>query len=114
VFIVVFGVLLTITFILQGVITIYFFCYKKKKCFFSATDDNKDTPNEMIPQVIFNGVEDVNLNPPMSPTITNWGCLEKTLDVFISYRRSNGSQLASLLRTHLEIRKLSVFLDVDR
>merc|ERR1711974_283150 len=40
--------------------------------------------------------------------------LEKSLDVFISYRRSNGSQLASLLKVHLEIRQLSVFLDVDR
>jgi hypothetical protein len=40
--------------------------------------------------------------------------LHKTLDVFISYRRSNGSQLASLLKVHLEIRNLSVFLDVDR
>ncbi len=37
---------------------------------------------------------------------------EKTLDVFISYRRSNGSQLASLLKVHLEIRNFSVFLDV--
>ncbi|XP_040569570.1 NAD(+) hydrolase sarm1 [Lepeophtheirus salmonis] len=40
--------------------------------------------------------------------------LDKTLDVFISYRRSNGSQLASLLKVHLEIRNYSVFLDVDR
>lgn len=40
--------------------------------------------------------------------------IEKTLDVFISYRRSNGCQLASLLKVHLEIRNLSVFLDVDR
>ena len=38
---------------------------------------------------------------------------DKTLDVFISYRRSTGSQLASLLKVHLEIRNLSVFLDVD-
>lgn len=36
------------------------------------------------------------------------------MDVFISYRRSNGCQLASLLKVHLEIRNLSVFLDVDR
>ena len=35
-------------------------------------------------------------------------------DVFISYRRSNGSHLASLLKLHLTIRKLKdVFLDVD-
>ena len=40
------------------------------------------------------------------------GSVEKTLDVFISYRRSNGSQLASLLKVHLEIRNFSVFLDV--
>ena len=42
------------------------------------------------------------------------GAIDKTLDVFISYRRSNGSQLASLLKVHLEIRNFSVFLDVDR
>ena len=42
------------------------------------------------------------------------GSIDKTLDVFISYRRSNGSQLASLLKVHLEIRNFSVFLDVDR
>jgi hypothetical protein len=46
-------------------------------------------------------------------SITDEG-IDKTLDVFISYRRSNGSQLASLLKVHLEIRNLSVFLDVDR
>ena len=37
-----------------------------------------------------------------------------TLKGFISYRRSNGSQLASLLKVHLEIRNFSTFLDVDR
>ena len=48
-------------------------------------------------------------------SITDEGsCIDKTLDVFISYRRSNGSQLASLLKVHLEIRNLSIFLDVDR
>ncbi|KAI2804336.1 Sterile alpha and TIR motif-containing protein 1 [Blomia tropicalis] len=38
----------------------------------------------------------------------------KTLDVFVSYRRSNGSQLASLLKVHLQLRGFSVFLDVER
>ncbi len=33
-------------------------------------------------------------------------------DVFISYRRSNGSQLASLLKVHLELKGLKVFIDV--
>jgi len=40
--------------------------------------------------------------------------MKKTLDVFISYRRSNGSQLASLLKVYLESRQFSVFLDIDR
>lgn len=40
--------------------------------------------------------------------------VEKTLDCFISYRRSNGSQLASLLKVHLELRGFSVFIDVER
>ena len=38
--------------------------------------------------------------------------LDKSLDVFVSYRRSNGSQLASLLKVHLELRDYTVFLDV--
>jgi TIR domain len=38
---------------------------------------------------------------------------EKTFDVFISYRRSNGSQLASLLKADLQHRGFTVFIDVD-
>ncbi|KAL7061322.1 hypothetical protein AAHC03_09791 [Spirometra sp. Aus1] len=36
------------------------------------------------------------------------------IDAFISYRRSNGSQLASLLKVHLELRGYRVFLDIER
>ena len=36
----------------------------------------------------------------------------KKYDVFLSYRRSNGSQLASLLKVHLQLRGMNVFLDV--
>ncbi|CAG7823163.1 unnamed protein product [Allacma fusca] len=39
---------------------------------------------------------------------------DKPLDVFISYRRSNGSQLASLLKVHLTLRGFTVFIDVER
>ncbi|XP_046581452.1 LOW QUALITY PROTEIN: NAD(+) hydrolase SARM1-like [Haliotis rubra] len=39
---------------------------------------------------------------------------EKTIDAFISYRRSNGSQLASLLKVHLQLRGFSVFIDIER
>ncbi|GIY90180.1 NAD(+) hydrolase sarm1 [Caerostris darwini] len=38
----------------------------------------------------------------------------KSLDVFISYRRSGGSQLASLLKVHLQLKGFSVFIDVER
>ncbi|XP_064618592.1 NAD(+) hydrolase sarm1-like isoform X3 [Lineus longissimus] len=38
----------------------------------------------------------------------------KPIDVFISYRRSNGSQLASLLKVHLQLRGFTVFLDIER
>lgn len=38
--------------------------------------------------------------------------LSKKYDVFISYRRSSGSQLASLLKVHLQLKGLNVFLDV--
>ena len=53
-------------------------------------------------------------NRSLSPTLETYDSLEKTLDVFISYRRSNGSQLASLIKLILEMRNFSVFLDVDR
>ena len=36
----------------------------------------------------------------------------KNLDLFISYRRSNGSQLASLLKLHMQLKSFSVFIDV--
>lgn len=39
---------------------------------------------------------------------------QKSLDVFVSYRRSTGSQLASLLKVHLQLRGFSVFIDVER
>lgn len=42
------------------------------------------------------------------------GLENKILDVFVSYRRSNGSQLASLLKVHLQLRGFSVFIDVER
>ncbi|XP_058489519.1 NAD(+) hydrolase SARM1 [Solea solea] len=35
-------------------------------------------------------------------------------DVFISYRRTSGSQLASLLKVHLQVRGYSVFIDVEK
>jgi len=40
--------------------------------------------------------------------------MDKSLDVFVSYRRSNGSQLASLLKVHLHLRTFTVFIDVER
>lgn len=49
-----------------------------------------------------------SIEEPMN-VITN-----KNLDVFVSYRRSNGSQLASLLKVHLHLRGFSVFIDVER
>ncbi|XP_028967896.1 sterile alpha and TIR motif-containing protein 1 [Galendromus occidentalis] len=39
---------------------------------------------------------------------------KKPIDAFISYRRSNGSQLASLLKVHLQIKGFTVFLDVEK
>nr|XP_018900364.1 PREDICTED: sterile alpha and TIR motif-containing protein 1 isoform X3 [Bemisia tabaci] len=40
--------------------------------------------------------------------------VDKPLDVFISYRRSNGSQLASLLKVHLQVRNFTAFIDVEK
>ena len=43
---------------------------------------------------------------PLSPRY------RKEYDIFISYRRESGSQLASLLKVYLEVRGLTTFLDV--
>ncbi|CEF63838.1 Ectoderm-expressed 4 [Strongyloides ratti] len=40
--------------------------------------------------------------------------LSKQYDIFISYRRSNGNQLASLIKVMLTIQGYKVFIDVDR
>ncbi|XP_062602536.1 NAD(+) hydrolase sarm1-like [Saccostrea cucullata] len=40
--------------------------------------------------------------------------ISRPIDVFISYRRVNGSQLASLLKVHLQLRGFSVFLDIEK
>jgi AraC-like DNA-binding protein len=40
--------------------------------------------------------------------------LRKHIDVFISYRRSTGNQLASLIKVLLQLRGHKVFIDVDR
>lgn len=45
---------------------------------------------------------------------SSFGQEQKTLDCFVSYRRSTGSQLASLLKVHLQLRGFSVFIDVER
>ncbi|XP_022668130.1 uncharacterized protein LOC111253252 isoform X3 [Varroa destructor] len=39
---------------------------------------------------------------------------KKCIDAFISYRRSTGSQLASLLKVHLQLKGFTVFIDVER
>ncbi|MFH4982564.1 hypothetical protein AB6A40_009273 [Gnathostoma spinigerum] len=40
--------------------------------------------------------------------------LSKQIDVFISYRRSTGNQLASLIKVLLQLRGYKVFIDVDK
>ncbi|XP_078278272.1 NAD(+) hydrolase SARM1 isoform X1 [Rhinoraja longicauda] len=49
-------------------------------------------------------------NLPLSRVEPNDG----SPDVFVSYRRSTGSQLASLLKVHLQLRGVSVFIDVEK
>ncbi|CAL1544602.1 unnamed protein product [Lymnaea stagnalis] len=50
------------------------------------------------------------IDPSLSVNLTSL----RSIDVFICYRRSSGSQLASLLKVHLQLRGFSVFLDIDR
>lgn len=59
---------------------------------------------------ILNAIKSIELSDSSSTDDS----LDKTLDVFVSYRRSNGSQLASLLKVHLQLRGFSVFIDVER
>uniref|UniRef100_A0A915KQR1 ADP-ribosyl cyclase/cyclic ADP-ribose hydrolase n=1 Tax=Romanomermis culicivorax TaxID=13658 RepID=A0A915KQR1_ROMCU len=40
--------------------------------------------------------------------------LSRHIDIFISYRRSTGNQLASLIKVLLQLRGYKVFIDVDR
>lgn len=40
--------------------------------------------------------------------------LSKSIEIFVSYRRSSGSQLASLIKVLLQLRGHKVFIDVDR
>ncbi|XP_069004082.1 NAD(+) hydrolase SARM1 [Embiotoca jacksoni] len=49
---------------------------------------------------------------PLKPTHTD--AQPAGPDVFISYRRTTGSQLASLLKVHLQVRGYSVFIDVEK
>ena len=61
---------------------------------------------------IMKGIEQMS-SPSVSSVAQGMSQIaKKRYDVFISYRRSTGSQLASLLKVHLQLRGLSVFLDV--
>ncbi|XP_010794258.1 NAD(+) hydrolase SARM1 [Notothenia coriiceps] len=51
-------------------------------------------------------------NKPLKPCQTD--AQPAGPDVFISYRRTTGSQLASLLKVHLQVRGYSVFIDVEK
>ena len=62
----------------------------------SMADSGQDTPDQ--PQTNF------HLTSPPS---------RHKYDVFVSYRRATGSQLASLLKVHMQVRGVSVFLDVS-
>ncbi|XP_060084272.1 NAD(+) hydrolase sarm1-like [Ylistrum balloti] len=55
-----------------------------------------------------------SLNRQKSVDVTSLMAYPKAVDVFISYRRSNGSQLASLLKVHLQLRGFTVFIDIER
>ncbi|XP_062888046.1 NAD(+) hydrolase SARM1 isoform X2 [Mobula hypostoma] len=55
---------------------------------------------------------DIDLQPNLPCDLVE--AKDKAPDVFISYRRSTGSQLASLLKVHLQLRGFSVFIDVEK
>ncbi|XP_075677995.1 NAD(+) hydrolase sarm1-like isoform X2 [Dermatophagoides pteronyssinus] len=83
-----------------------------------ATDDmliaECNIDNTIHRMKILSAADDLKKCQPIVDSTKDDNDPNKTLDVFISYRRSNGSQLASLLKVHLQLRGFSVFLDVER
>ncbi|XP_072163612.1 NAD(+) hydrolase SARM1-like [Diadema setosum] len=79
-------------------------------------------PRKMSMKKTFQGLESYPqvFDSPQNETkqLTDQGDTQKqprkSLDVFISYRRSTGSLLASLLKVHLQLRGFTVFIDVEK
>ena len=65
-------------------------------------ESGRDTPDEKPLQLQM---------PPVKPPLTRDQSIHDH-DVYICYRRSGGSQLASLIKVHLEVQGISVFMDV--
>lgn len=100
---------------------------------FSISDmlSTKDKRHSMSSKAILESVKEdqsvpaienvAKSNPETMPKVDITSCIDespqrrmkKKFDVFISYRRSNGSELASLLKMHLSLKNYKVFLDVQ-
>ena len=65
-------------------------------------ESGRDTPDENSLQLQL---------PPKRPPLTRGPTLQQ-YDVYICYRWIGGSQLASLIKVHLEVQGISVFMDV--
>lgn len=63
-----------------------------------------------IPKPLGHDTPDFNVRPLVPVSSSH----QKKYDVFMSYRRATGSQLASLLKVHLQLKGISVFLDVEQ
>ncbi|KAK7087330.1 hypothetical protein V1264_021399 [Littorina saxatilis] len=81
----------------------------RRKIMQNVGELNPDGPRMSVVPPMPMGLTSLDFNA----SIGNSSAL-RPIDVFICYRRSSGSQLASLLKVHLQLRGFSVFLDIDR
>ena len=70
----------------------------------TQTENGRDTPDE---------TSSLQLQiPPKKPPLIRLPTKQEDYDVYICYRWLGGSQLASLIKVHLEVQGISVFMDV--
>lgn len=81
----------------------------------TATIAIKDKPNDDQPPVNSRNKTEAEekVTNTIETSIEQPKRIKKKIDVFISYRRSNGSELASLLKVHLTMKGFKVFFDVE-
>ena len=70
-----------------------------------SPESGRDTPDETAPLQL-------QMPPSKKAPLVRAPTLQQDYDVYICYRWVGGSQLASLIKVHLEVQGISVFMDV--